>query len=85
MKKVKLVVRETLKYNREIIVEVPDDMTDAQIENALNEAEREWGGVDEFVHALRKHGIQNPDGFNSDLDSPDDVESECEDYEVLED
>jgi hypothetical protein len=85
MKKVKLVVSEILKYNRKIIVEVPDNMTDAEIENALNEAEREFGGADEFVHALKKHGIQNHEGFNSDLDSPDEIESECEDYEVLED
>lgn len=85
MKKVKLLITETLKYNREVIVEVPDLMEKSDIEDALDNAERNAGfeGVDGFVHTLKKQGITNPDGVDKDLESPNSVEAECYDYKFL--
>ncbi|KKO51115.1 hypothetical protein [Paenibacillus sp. DMB20] len=82
--KVKLMITETLKYDREVIVEVPAHMTERDIEEALNKAERNYGfdGVDGIVHALKRQGITCPDGFDQDLSSPNSVEAECYDYEV---
>lgn len=85
MQKAKLIITETLEYNREIIVNLPDGMTKADLEEALEDGDREWGGADEFVHELKKHGITCDKGWDTDLDSPDSIESECMDYEIIED
>lgn len=85
MKQVKLTIAETLKYEREVTVVIPDEMTEAELEDVLNYAERNGGydGVDGIVYELKKRGITNPDGFDRDLDCPDWVEAECYDYEIL--
>lgn len=85
MKKVKLTIEETLKYEREVIIEVPDEMTNGEIESELDYAERNAGrdGLDGIVYTLRRRGMENPDGFDQDLSSPDSVEAEILDYEVM--
>ncbi|OMF32345.1 hypothetical protein [Paenibacillus peoriae] len=83
MKKVLLTVMETLKYEREIEVEIPDEMTDEQLNRALSKAEQHFGGVDEFIYALKPHGITNPKGFDQSTDSPEYMEAECTDYDRI--
>lgn len=87
MRKVKLMVTETLKYEREIIVEVPDDVCETKLEGLLDVADRAGyaDGVDGFVRALERRGVQNPDGYDTDLSSPSSYEAECDDYEFLDD
>ncbi|MCC3380714.1 hypothetical protein ACFQ5D_10820 [Paenibacillus farraposensis] len=83
MKKVLLTVMETLKYEREIVVEIPDEMTDEQLEKALNKAEQNFGGVSDFLYDLKPYGITNSSGFDESTDSPADMEAECTDYERI--
>lgn len=85
MKKVKLTIEETLKYEREVIIEVPDEMTNSEIESELDYAERNGGreGAEGIVYSLRRRGMENPDGFDQDLYSPDSSEAEILDYEII--
>lgn len=85
MNKVKLVVIETLKYEREIIVEVPEGISEIKLSGMLDAAERagQLDGVDGFVGALKRRGIVVSGGYDTDLDSPSSVEAECFNYEIL--
>ena len=82
MKKVSLDVEEKLHYRRRVVVLVPDNMSDEHLENVLDEAQRE-DSVSEFVYALKRHGIECPDGYDDDLSSPNYSEVECDYYEFL--
>jgi hypothetical protein len=85
MKKVKLTIEETLKYEREVIIEIPDEMTNGEIESELDYAERNGGreGIEGIVYSLRRRGMENPDGFDMDTSSPDSIDAEILDYEVI--
>lgn len=82
MAKVKLEVEETLKYRREIIVEVPDEMDDGDLEQALNMAQKH-DNLQDFMLELEDHGIEAPDGYDDDLSSPSDMDVECDGYDFI--
>jgi hypothetical protein len=84
MKKVILEVAETLVYRREIEVEVPDEWNEDHLEHLLNKAQREEF-LDDFMHVLKKNGVDISNGWDDSLDSPDSCEVECDGFEILDD
>lgn len=82
MRRVKLSVEEQLRYHRDVAVEIPDEMTEAELENALDQAQR-GETLDDFVLRLRAFGIQCSGGYDTDLSSPYHSEVECDEYEFL--
>jgi hypothetical protein len=82
MKKVKLNVLETLKYQREIEIAIPDDMTEGELNEILNRAQR-GSDLDEFLHRLEGNGISFG-VYDDDLSSPYGMEVECDDYTFIE-
>lgn len=81
MKKVTLYVQETLKYTRDVVVEVPDNMTDGQLEYLLDKVQSRAESVDDAVYALRDRGINLCEPYDTDLDSPSHCEIEIDDYQ----
>lgn len=69
MKKVTVEVMETLKYKREIEIEVPDEMTEQQLEFLFSKMERDEFLID-AVYVLKEAGIK-VGRYDDDLDSPD--------------
>jgi hypothetical protein len=82
MKKVKLNVLETLKYQREIEVKIPDDMSEDELNRILDRAQR-GTNLDEFLHRLESNDITFG-VYDDDLSSPYDSEVECDDYTLIE-
>lgn len=82
MKKVRLEVEEKLVYLRTIEVNVPDDMTDSEIEKLLNKAEKEEY-LSDFMYVLDANNMEAPNGYDDDLSSPFESEVQCFEYEVL--
>lgn len=83
MRKAKLIVEETVKYQREIKVSVPDEMSDTDLERALSLAERE-DRMDDFLLELERYGVVLEEPYDDDLNSPDQFEVECLEYDFLE-
>ncbi|MGG3452535.1 hypothetical protein [Paenibacillus rhizolycopersici] len=84
MKKVRLEVEERLVYIREIDVMIPDDMDETGLEMALQNSESSADSLDDFIWGLRKDGI-TCDGWDDSMDSPLDVEVECDGYDFIDD
>lgn len=82
MKKVKLEIEEKLVYRRTIEVNVPDDMTDSEIERVLNKAEKEEY-LSDFMYVLDANSMEAPDGYDDSLDSPWVSEIECVEYQLV--
>lgn len=85
MKTVKLSLEETLKYRREIVIEVPDSMTEKELEQLLNETTRKSEQSADVPYDIKKI---NPEVVitefpDSDLDSPDRMEVEINDWEIV--
>lgn len=85
MRKVILKITETLKYQREVPVEVPDFLSENDLNHALDHAQRSAESIDDMVIELRRYGINQTASYDRDLDSPWDVEIECDDYEWISD
>ena len=84
MKKVQLTIEERLVYSREIVIEVPDEMSESELERALNKAER-GEFIDEFLMNLRQHDIDvSNSSYDDDMSSPERGEVECTEYDFLE-
>jgi hypothetical protein len=76
--KVRITVEETLRYQEEIIVEQPENMTDEEFENILEEAERRNrdGTTGDLAFELEEYGLKIVDYSKSFPDSPRDVDLE---------
>lgn len=87
MKKVVLKIQETLKYNREVPILIPDEMTEKEFNRILDNAQRGAESVDDIVYHLKHSGagIKQTEPYDTDLDSPDYEEVECDDYEFIDD
>lgn len=79
MKKVTLQVQETLKYTREIEIEIPDEMTEEELQEHLNLMEKDEYLAD-AVYVLKDEGITVLQ-YDDDLSSPDSGEVEVTDFE----
>ncbi|MDO3680407.1 hypothetical protein [Paenibacillus ehimensis] len=84
MKKAILYVTETLTYEREIVVLLPDEMSEESLNTALNAAERRVDFMSDFVINLANQGIQVVGQIDDDLSSPDNCEIECTAYDLKE-
>jgi hypothetical protein len=85
MKKVKLNIQETLKYQREMIIEVPDDMTDGKLNQYLDIAQRKSQAAIDIGYILEDlddeiNIIENPD---EDMDSPWDSDIMIDDFDYI--
>ena len=83
MKKVTLIIKETLVYDRHVEVEIPDDMDEKSLNKALDIAQHMMDGVDEMIHKLEKYGIKQTQPYDTSMNSPDSVEIECSEYDFV--
>ncbi|NEZ41387.1 hypothetical protein [Paenibacillus alvei] len=83
MRKVKLTIRETLVYEREAVVLMPEGIP-GSINELLDAAERQADNADEFTYYLSKNGCQIVEDVSRDLDCPESEEVEAIDYDILE-
>lgn len=84
MKKVKLTIRETLVYEREAVLLMPDEIP-GSINELLDAAERRSDVAGEVTYYLSRNGCEIVDDVSLDLDCPDSNEVEVVDYEFMED
>ncbi|MBY0054111.1 hypothetical protein H7K32_21090 [Brevibacillus agri] len=83
MKQVILKVTETLSYGREVKVEIPDEMTETELNNVLDAALRgEY--MSDFIYILERKGLKLIGQVDEDMSSPDHAEIECDEYEFVE-
>lgn len=83
MKKYKLSIEETLKYNREMIIEVPDEMSESEFNKILDKVQRKTESADDISYALEKLNIEVIQDVDSDLSSPSYQEIEIEEYDYI--
>lgn len=83
MKKVIVTITEKLEYNREIIVGVPDDMTEEQFGKLLDQVQHGLDHAEDVACGLNRlnKDIKIIEQVDNDLSSPDDVEVEIFDYD----
>jgi hypothetical protein len=84
VKKVTLSIMETLKYQREMIIEVPDEMLEAELNGILDEVQRRAQHVDDIASLIQEcvsdiKIIETPD---SSTNSPYDTEIEIDDMYI---
>lgn len=82
MKTVKVSIEETLKYRREMVISVPDTMTDKELNKLLGGVERGSEQASDMPFEIQKLNpeikvIESPD---EDLDNPDDMSVEINDF-----
>lgn len=83
MAKAKIWIEERLRYNREIDVEIPDEMTDRELEDLFDECERyRADNVDDVVRFLGKNGIKLIGQVDNDMDCPDSMSVEITEYDI---
>ncbi|WP_127532755.1 hypothetical protein [Paenibacillus kobensis] len=84
MKSVTLVIKETLVYERDVQVEIPDDMDEKALNKALDSAQRGSDTIDDMVRKLDKQsGIKLTKPYDTDLSSLDSMEVECDEYDFV--
>lgn len=79
-----VVVEETLKYDREVVIEVPDDMDEDDLDDVLDTAERtirSYGDIDYLYSALESHDVKVVQRADDDTHYPKGVEYEI--YDVM--
>lgn len=83
MAKAKIWIEERLRYNREIDVEIPDEMTYRELEDLFDECERyRADNVDDVVRFLGKNGIKLIGQVDNDMDCPDSMSVEITEYDI---
>jgi hypothetical protein len=85
MKKVKLSIQETLKYKRDMTIEIPDDMSEDKLNKFLDVAQRKAQAAIDITYILEDlsneiNVIDNPD---ESTDSPWDSEIEIDDFNYI--
>lgn len=86
MKKVILQIEETLRYQREVPVMIPDDMDKDALNSALDKAQTYADSVSDILNVLRvRFGIAQQDPYDDSFYSPDWSEAECNDYRFVDD
>jgi hypothetical protein len=81
MKKVTLTIRETIEYQRNIIVEIPDDMSEDEFEEHLDIIEENCDTFNGYLQNLgdRKF-LVHADLFDAVTTTPSSKEAVCNDY-----
>ncbi|MCY8609908.1 hypothetical protein G3M81_12425 [Bacillus paralicheniformis] len=86
MKKVALSINETLKYQRSMVIEIPDELSDEKLDALLDNAEREAEAPGDIPLLLGKIApdikiLESPDESD---ESPYDTEIEIDDLHIVE-
>lgn len=86
MKTVKVSIEETFKYRRQMIISVPDSMTEKELDRLLGKTERKAEQASDAPYAIKE---LNPEIIvvefpNEDLDSPDFMSMEIDDFDIVE-
>lgn len=84
MKKIKLEIEETLRYDRSMIIEVPESISEDELDTILDRAERAFGSQD-VSNILSRAGIKVLNEPDSDPSSPKTVELEITDITEMDD
>jgi predicted nucleotidyltransferase len=85
MKKVRISIQETLKFQREMVIEIPDDMPEDKLNNFLDKAQKKAQSAIDVSYILEDFSdeinvIENPD---ESCDSPWDSEIEIDDFDYI--
>ncbi|MDP4087360.1 MAG: hypothetical protein Q8934_22610 [Bacillota bacterium] len=85
MRKVRLSIQETLKYQRDMIIEIPDDMSESTLNSFLDKAQRKAQAAIDVGYILEDFNdeinvIEQPD---ESTDSPCDTEIEIDDFDFI--
>lgn len=86
MKKYKLTVNETLRYSRELVIEIPTDVTLGQIDEVLNRAERGYADTAEDVGFMLIQAFTNAkivENVDRDFSSPVDTDIEITELDEI--
>lgn len=83
MKLAKILVAEKIIFTREILVKLPDGMSESNLEALIARAERRNDHIDDFVIDLERAGIKLTESLDRSLDSPDEMEIECTEFEII--
>ncbi|MBG9791232.1 hypothetical protein ABD76_01240 [Paenibacillus dendritiformis] len=76
-------MKEVLTYEREAVISLSDDAVPGTINGVLDKAERLSETADDVTYHLRKLGCGIVEDVDSDLSSPDEMEVEVFDYEII--
>lgn len=80
MKKVTMEIVETLKFRREITLEIPDEMTEEELEKLCVKMERN-DHISDAIHDLKEAGAQVND-YDTDYDSPEFGDVEVAEFHI---
>jgi hypothetical protein len=85
MKKVRLSIEETLRFQRQMIIEIPDDMTEDKLNNILDKAQRKAQSSSDLPFIIEDLNdqisvFQAPD---ENIDSPWDTDIEIDDFDYI--
>ncbi|MBX9158672.1 hypothetical protein [Bacillus cereus] len=87
MAKVVISVEETIKYRSDITVEVPDGLSEKELNSILDKVEDKHkydGGAKDIAHTLKQnHGFNVVEVASGFPDSPSSSESEIEDFSFV--
>lgn len=84
MKSARLSICETLKYQREMIVKIPEEISESELNNWLDEAQRKAQHPEDVLYILQDfnkniEAIEMPD---NDFDSPYNTEIEIDELDI---
>lgn len=88
MKRIKLRIEESVTYESEGVIEVPDDLTESQLNTILDDTQKkvyDCQAGDVFYHLNRDHGFKTVSQSSGFPDSPSDSQLEITEYEEVED
>lgn len=81
--KAKLVIEEKVTFHRNVEAEFPDEMSEEDIENLLQDADTEEGySVDGYIYYLKRHGAKIEVYDDSPFDDPFCVDVCCDDFSI---
>jgi hypothetical protein len=83
--KVRISITETLKYQEELVVIQPDNMTDSEFEAIIDGAEKQCSSADDMSCFLDNYGIETVGMTKSFPDSPYYEELEIDDLTNIKD
>jgi hypothetical protein len=85
MKRVRLSIQETLKFQRGMIIKVPDDMTEDKLNNILDKVQRKAQAASDIPFIIQdlNDDIEIATTPDESVDSPWDTEIEIDDFDYV--
>lgn len=82
-KKIRVSVEEKITYVETFVMEIPEDYTENDINNLLDEAQTKSETSGDVTYMLEKRGFKISEASNQFPDSPNDQELEINDYSFV--